>query len=35
MAEAAYQRMFSVPLFTAMSDGEQARVIAALKDIVR
>jgi dTDP-4-amino-4,6-dideoxygalactose transaminase len=35
VAEAAYQRMFSVPLFTAMSDGEQARVIAALKDIVR
>ncbi len=35
VAERAYQRMFSIPLFTAMTDGEQARVIAALKDIVR
>ena len=31
VAEAAYQRMLSVPLFTAMSDAEQARVIAALR----
>ena len=30
VAEAAYQRMLSVPLFTAMSDAEQGRVIAAL-----
>ena len=35
VAEAAYQRMFSIPLFTAMSDDEQARVIAALKACVR
>ncbi|MFT3777431.1 MAG: DegT/DnrJ/EryC1/StrS family aminotransferase [Ottowia sp.] len=35
VAEAAYQRMFSIPLFTAMSDDEQGRVIAALKDAVR
>lgn len=35
VAEKAYQRMFSIPLFTAMSDSEQMRVIAALKDIVR
>jgi dTDP-4-amino-4,6-dideoxygalactose transaminase len=35
VAEAAYQRMFSIPLFTAMSDGEQARVVAALRAIVR
>ena len=34
-AELAYQRMFSIPLFTAMSDDEQARVIAALKEVVR
>jgi dTDP-4-amino-4,6-dideoxygalactose transaminase len=27
MAEAAYQRMFSIPLFTAMDDEEQGRVI--------
>ncbi|MDO5654406.1 MAG: DegT/DnrJ/EryC1/StrS family aminotransferase [Brachymonas sp.] len=32
-AEKAYQRMFSIPLFTAMSDAEQERVIAALKQI--
>ncbi|HNL42810.1 MAG TPA: DegT/DnrJ/EryC1/StrS family aminotransferase, partial [Ottowia sp.] len=31
VAEAAYQRMLSVPLFTAMSDAEQGRVIAALR----
>ena len=35
VAEQAYQRMLSIPLFTAMSDEEQARVIAALKDVVR
>jgi len=35
VAEAAYQRMFSIPLFTAMSDEEQGRVIAALKGSVR
>lgn len=34
-AELAYQRMFSIPLFTAMSDDEQTRVIAALKEVVR
>ena len=34
VAERAYQRMFSIPLFTAMSDDEQARVIAALKDVL-
>ena len=35
VAEAAYQRMFSIPLFTAMSDNEQGRVIAALRAVVR
>ncbi len=35
VAEKAYQRMFSIPLFTAMSDSEQMRIIAALKNIVR
>ncbi|WP_028603063.1 DegT/DnrJ/EryC1/StrS family aminotransferase [Ottowia thiooxydans] len=35
VVEKAYQRMFSIPLFTAMSDDEQARVIAALKSVVR
>jgi dTDP-4-amino-4,6-dideoxygalactose transaminase len=30
-ADLAYQRMFSIPLFTAMSDDEQGRVIAALR----
>ncbi|HRL29187.1 MAG TPA: DegT/DnrJ/EryC1/StrS family aminotransferase [Ottowia sp.] len=35
VAEAAYQRMFSIPLFTAMSDDEQGRVIAALRAVVR
>ncbi len=35
VADAAYQRMFSIPLFTAMSDDDQARVIAALKAGVR
>jgi dTDP-4-amino-4,6-dideoxygalactose transaminase len=35
VAERAYQRMFSIPLFTAMSDDEQSRVIAALRACVR
>ncbi|MET4576321.1 DegT/DnrJ/EryC1/StrS family aminotransferase [Ottowia thiooxydans] len=35
VAEKAYQRMFSIPLFTAMSDDEQSRIIAALKAVVR
>jgi dTDP-4-amino-4,6-dideoxygalactose transaminase len=35
VAERAYQRMISIPLFTAMSDGEQDRVIAALRAAVR
>ena len=34
-AEQAYRRMFSIPLFTAMSDDEQGRVIAALRAVVR
>ena len=34
VAEAAYQRMFSIPLFTTMSDDEQGRVIAALRAVV-
>ncbi|MDO5691865.1 MAG: DegT/DnrJ/EryC1/StrS family aminotransferase [Pseudomonadota bacterium] len=34
-AELAYQRMLSLPLFTAMSDDEQTRVITALKACVR
>jgi dTDP-4-amino-4,6-dideoxygalactose transaminase len=34
-ADAAYQRMFSIPLFTAMSDEEQGHVIAALREILR
>ncbi len=34
VAEAVYQRMFSIPLFTAMSDDEQGRVIAALRAVV-
>lgn len=33
-AEQAYRRMFSIPLFTAMSDDEQGRVIAALRAIL-
>lgn len=33
-AEAAYQRMLSIPLFTAMSDADQDRVIAALHEIL-
>ena len=35
VAEQAYQRMLSIPLFTAMSDDEQTRVIAALRRCVR
>ncbi len=35
VAEQAYQRMLSIPLFTAMGDDEQTRVIAALKVCVR
>jgi dTDP-4-amino-4,6-dideoxygalactose transaminase len=35
VAEAAYQRMFSIPLFTAMTGDEQTRVIAALRGCVR
>jgi dTDP-4-amino-4,6-dideoxygalactose transaminase len=34
VAEKAYQRMVSIPLFTAMSDGEQDRVIAALRAVL-
>ena len=34
-ADQAYQRMFSIPLFTAMSDVEQGRVIAALRAVLR
>ncbi len=33
-AEQAYRRMFSIPLFTALSDNEQGRVIAALRAIL-
>jgi dTDP-4-amino-4,6-dideoxygalactose transaminase len=33
-AEAAYQSMFSIPLFTAMSDLEQERVIGALQTLL-
>ena len=35
VADRAYQRMFSIPLFTAMSDDEQTRVIAALRAALR
>lgn len=35
VADAAYQRMFSIPLFTAMSDAEQERIITALRRIVQ
>jgi len=35
VAEQAYQRMISIPLFTAMSDAEQDRIIAALQAAVR
>lgn len=33
-AETAYQAMISIPLFTAMSDGDQDRVIAALHEVL-
>jgi dTDP-4-amino-4,6-dideoxygalactose transaminase len=33
-ADAAYQSMISIPLFTAMSDADQDRVIAALHEIL-
>jgi len=33
-ADAAYQAMLSLPLFTAMQDADQDRVIAALHDIL-
>ena len=35
MAEQAYQRMLSIPLFTTMSDAEQERIIAALRAVLR
>ena len=34
VADAAYQRMFSIPLFSAMSDDEQTRVIEALRALL-
>ena len=34
VADDAYQRMISIPLYTAMSDDDQSRVIAALHDIL-
>lgn len=33
-AEQAYQTMLSIPLFTAMSDDDQSRVIAALRELL-
>ena len=33
-ADRAYARMFSIPLFTAMSDADQERIIAALRQIL-
>lgn len=33
-ADEAYQRMLSIPLFTAMSDADQDRVIAALGEVL-
>lgn len=33
-ADAAYRSMVSIPLFTAMSDDDQGRVIAALREIL-
>jgi len=33
-SDAAYQSMLSIPLFTAMSDADQDRVIAALREVV-
>lgn len=34
VAEAAYQSMLSIPLFTAMSDADQGRVITALHEVL-
>ena len=34
VADMAYQRMFSIPLFTAMSDADQERIITALHTIL-
>ena len=34
VADLAYQRMFSIPLFTTMTDGDQDRIIAALRDVL-
>jgi len=34
VADAAYQAMISIPLFTAMSDNDQERVIAALHEVL-
>ena len=34
VADAAYQSMLSIPLFTAMSDNDQERVIAALHEVL-
>ncbi len=33
-ADKAYQRMFSIPLFTAMSDDDQERIIQALRTVL-
>ena len=33
-ADAAYQGMLSIPLFTAMSDADQDRVITALGEVL-
>jgi len=33
-AEAAYRAMLTLPLYTAMSDADQARVIAALRELL-
>lgn len=33
-SDAAYQSMVSIPLFTAMNDGDQDRVIAALREVL-
>jgi len=33
-SEAAYQRMLSIPLFTAMADSDQDRVISALQELL-
>ena len=34
VAELAYQQMLSIPLFTAMTDSDQDRVITALKNLL-